>query len=56
MVLQKIQRAKLLTCMIIVTVRDENPDVPGVTIDGPQTMSATEGQAVTLRCETQGMK
>nr|XP_022341960.1 basement membrane-specific heparan sulfate proteoglycan core protein-like isoform X4 [Crassostrea virginica] len=38
-----------------IIVRDENPDVPGVTIDGPQTMSATEGQAVTLRCETQGL-
>ncbi|XP_056009495.1 basement membrane-specific heparan sulfate proteoglycan core protein-like isoform X3 [Ostrea edulis] len=38
-----------------IIVRDENPNVPGVTIDGPQTRSATEGQSVTLRCETQGL-
>ncbi|XP_061163155.1 basement membrane-specific heparan sulfate proteoglycan core protein-like [Saccostrea echinata] len=38
-----------------IIVREENPNVPGVTISGPQRLSATEGQSVTLRCETQGL-
>lgn len=42
--------------MLVVAVNDENPNVPGVTIDGPQTMSVTEGQSVTLRCDTKGKK
>lgn len=42
--------------VLVVAVNDENPNVPGVTIDGPQTMSVTEGQSVTLRCDTKGKK
>ncbi|XP_034337833.2 basement membrane-specific heparan sulfate proteoglycan core protein isoform X5 [Magallana gigas] len=38
-----------------IIVNDENPNVPGVTIEGPQTMSVTEGQSVTLRCDTTGL-
>lgn len=42
--------------VLVVAVNDENPNVPGVTIEGPQTMSVTEGQSVTLRCDTTGKK
>lgn len=42
--------------MLVFAVNDENPNVPGVTIEGPQTMSVTEGQSVTLRCDTTGKK
>ncbi|XP_062598285.1 basement membrane-specific heparan sulfate proteoglycan core protein-like, partial [Saccostrea cucullata] len=38
-----------------IIVREENPNVPGVTITGPERLAATEGQSVTLRCETQGL-
>ncbi|KAK3104524.1 hypothetical protein FSP39_004009 [Pinctada imbricata] len=38
-----------------IIVQDDRQPVKGVTITGPETISAVEGQSITLECETEGL-